>query len=475
VPTHRIRVPASADLDFDAIRAELEVPGEFSGAAMEDARATAAAGPADPSGPRRDATDLPLVTIDPPGSTDLDQAVAIADHGDGWRVTYAIADVAAFVRPGGALDAEVRRRTQTYYAPDGRAPLHPAALGEAAASLLPDGPRPAVLWTIDVDAAGRTTDVAVERATVRSRAQLSYAEAQALLDRGEAPAALAPLPHIGEVLLEDAVTRGAIDLGLPEQEVVPDGSGGWTVTLRADLPVERWNAQISLLTGRAAAWISLEGGIGLLRTLPSPDPAALPRLRQAAENLGIAWPDGAGPGQVLAGLDTRTGPHAAFADLAGELLRGAAYTAVRGRPPADPGHAGVGSPYAHVTAPLRRLVDRYATEVCLALASGTQVPGWVDEALDALPATMAEGDARSRRLDRAIVDATEAFVLRDHVGATFAAQVIETGEDRGTVVLAEPPVRARCDTSDLPLGREILVRCTEADVARRSVRFARVS
>ncbi len=280
---------------------------------------------------------------------------------------------------------------------------------------------------------------------------------------------------MGGALLADAQRRLAIDLGLPEQEVVATPDGGWGLVLRPDLPVERWNAQISLATGRAAATLMVDAGIGILRTLPDPDPAVVPRLRRAAANLGITFGPDDHPGAVLAGLDTSTARHAAFAELAAELLRGAAYTAIRGpvRPEAV-GHAGVGAPYAHVTAPLRRLVDRFATEVCLAVAGGTPVPGWVDEALDALPATMADGDRRARTLDRAVVDATEALVLADRVGDVFTAQVVEVDDGGGTVVLADPPVRARCRGEEMPLGAEVQVRCTDADVASRRVRFERV-
>lgn len=470
--SRRVHSPAIPPLDFDAIRRELEVPDGFPAPVLEAARAEAATPPTDQ---RTDATDIDLVTIDPAGSMDLDQALAIETVGDGWRVRYAIADVAAWVAPDGAIDAEARRRTQTYYAPDRRSPLHPPTLGEGAASLLPDGDRPAVLWTIEVDAEGETTAVDVRRATVRSRARLDYAGVQRDLDAGTPHPAVAALPGVGEALAAAARRRGAIDLGLPEQDVVATPDGSWTVELRADLPVERWNAQVSLLTGRAAAWIMLEGGIGILRTVPTPDPATFPRLQRAARNLGIAWPDGARPGEVLAALDPAQPRHAAFADLAAELLRGAAYTSFRGRPPTDPGHAGVGSPYAHVTAPLRRLVDRFATEICVALAAGTPVPDWVDGALDEIPEQMAEGDRRSHALERAVVDATEAFVLADRVGRTFEAHVVETGDTHGTVALVDPPVRARCDTRHLPLGEVVHVRCTEADVVQRRVRFERVS
>ncbi|MEZ5178332.1 MAG: hypothetical protein R2746_08605 [Acidimicrobiales bacterium] len=300
---------------------------------------------------------------------------------------------------------------------------------------------------------------------------------------------MAALPSLGSALLADARRRGAIDLGLPEQVVTRADDGSWDLSLRADLPAEHWNAQVSLLTGRAAAQLMLDARVGILRTLPSPDPAQLPRLRRAAANLGIAWPDDLGPGALLASLDPSRPRHAAFADLAAELLRGAGYSLVSGagtvRHPGDDdpdddeagdvGHAGVGGPYAHVTAPLRRLVDRFATEVCVAVAGGREVPTWVLDALPLLPDAMADGDRRSRQLDRAVVDAAEALVLSTRVGQVFPAAVVETGERFGTVVLDEPAVRGRCDTRDLPLGAEIRVRCTEADVAARTVRFERVS
>jgi len=460
-------------LDFDAIRREMEIPSAFPRDVL-DAADRAATSPASNSA-RIDATHLPLVTMDPPGSRDLDQAVALERDGDGWLVHYAIADVAAWIMPASALDDEARRRTQTYYAPDHHTPLHPPRLSESAASLLPDGPRPAVLWSIGVDGDGDTTSIDVRRATVRSRAQLSYGEVQQLIDQGRPPQPLEPIAALGQVLLRAARARGAIELGLPEQDVVQGADGRWTVSLRADLPVEHWNAEISLLTGRAAARLMLDAGTGILRTVPTPDPATFPRLAAAARNLGIEWRDGDRPGAVLAALDTAQPRHAAFADLAAELLRGAAYTAFDGTPPTDPGHAGVGAPYAHVTAPLRRLVDRFGTEVCLAIAAGQSVPPWAAGALGELPDQMAGGDNLARRFERAVIDATEAFVLADRVGDVFSGYVVETGDRYGTVVLDDPPVRARCDTRHLPLGQPVHVRCTEADVGTRTVRFERVS
>lgn len=467
----RVSFLAEPDLDLAAIRTELAIPGPFP---PEVAAAAAAAAGSPRTADHADATDLPFVTIDPPGSRDLDQAVAIERRGEGWRVHYAIADVAAFVAPGDPVDQEARRRTQTYYGPDRRDPLHPTALSESAASLLPDGPRPAALWQIDVDGTGATTAVGLRRAMVRSRARLSYEEVQAAIDAGRPPEPLGDLAALGTVLLGDARRRGAIELGLPEQEVGRGPDGRWQVVLRAELPVERWNAQVSLLTGRAAARLMLDAGIGILRTLPTPDPALIPRLRRAAAGLDVPWPDGADVGTVLAGLDPSRPRHAAFCELAAGLLRGAGYAAFDGPPPADPGHAGVGAPYAHVTAPLRRLVDRFGTEVCLAITAGAQVPAAIREALPSLPDLLADGDRRAHAYERAIVDGTEAVVLHRRVGEVFPAAVVESGDRYGTVAIEDPAVRGRCDTPDLPLGDRIQVRCTEADPVRRTVRFERV-
>src|SRR5205085_1677719 len=94
-----------------------------------------------------DRTDRPFVTLDPASSTDLDQAFTIGSAGSDLLLHYAIADTAWFVDEGGAVDAEAWRRGATLYLPDGKARLYPAVLSEQAASLLPDGPRPAVIFT----------------------------------------------------------------------------------------------------------------------------------------------------------------------------------------------------------------------------------------------------------------------------------------------------------------------------------------
>ena len=459
-------------IDFTVLRRELRLPGEFPADALAEAEQAAGHLPAGGA----DLTDVPFMTIDPASSRDLDQAMHLSRRpGGGYRVRYAIADVASFVPAGGVLAAETWRRGQTIYLPDGRIPLHPEVLSEGAVSLFPDVDRAAVVWTIDLDAHGAITAASLVRARVRSRAKLDYPTVQAQVDAGTAAEPVALLPELGALLARRAADRGAVNLPLPEQEVEKDGDG-WRLVLRAPLPVEEHNAQISLLTGMAAAGIMLRGGIGLLRTMPPPRPEAVVKLRAAAASLGVAWPSGASVGAVVGSVDPAGPRGAAFLDQAAELLRGAAYTPFDGTPPAETGHGGVGAPYAHVTAPLRRLADRYATEVCLALHDGVPVPAWARDALPQLPKAMGDTGRLAGAANRGATDLAEAVLLAGRVGQRFEAGVVDLddpGHNRppgGTVALDDPAVRARC-RGDLPLGDRIAVTLTVADPATRKVEF----
>jgi exoribonuclease R len=150
------------------IQSELRVTADFPPEVEEAARRAAG----QPRLPELDRTDIPFVTIDPEGSKDLDQALHIERDGRGYVVHYAIADLAAFIEAGDPLDLAANERGETLYGADSTVPLHPRVLSEGAASLLPDQVRPALLWTINVDETGEGTEVKVERALVRSTAQL---------------------------------------------------------------------------------------------------------------------------------------------------------------------------------------------------------------------------------------------------------------------------------------------------------------
>ena len=458
----RTIVAPPAAIDFDAIRAELAIPDGYPADAVAQARESArTARVAD------EPTDIPFVTLDPPGSRDLDQAVHLSRRGDGYLVRYAIADVAGFVEPAGPLARETWRRGATLYSPDRSTPLHPLELSEGAASLLPGVRRPAVVWTIVLNAAGEPVDVDVRRSTIASVAQLDYPSAQADLGAGRLHPSIALLPEIGRLRRELARRRGAITLDIPDTEVVRGPDGHWTLVRRAVLEIERLNAEISLLTGMCAARIMLDGGIGLLRTLPPPSSDQVQVLRRVTAVLGISWPASMPVSEVIAGLDADRPRDAAFLEDAVRLLRGAGYTAFDGALPEQRQHGGVGGPYAHVTAPLRRLADRFATEVCLALHAGRPVPDWARSALPGLPATMTAADRKASELAKACAGAVSAFVLRGREGEAFRATVLqlEPQKGRAIVLLNEPPVRAHCPSDGLVEGSVLTVRLMSADPA----------
>lgn len=463
---------------LDALRAELEVPGEFSAEALAEAEQAAA----EPPRHETDATDLELVTIDPPGAKDLDQAVHLSREGDGYLVRYAIADPASFITPGGALDAEVHERGMTFYGPDGRIGLHPDALAEGAASLLPDEDRPACLWQIRLDATGEIVHAQVARAMVRSRAQLTYEQVQEALERetfGDVPEMLTLLRDIGQLRQEREVERGGASLRIPEQEIAHIDDH-YELRYRATLDVEEWNAQISLLTGIAAAGLMRRKRVGVFRTLPEADPRDVKRLRRAARGLGIEWGGEESYGAMLRRLDASIPAHAAFLDEATTLFRGAGYLTFDGDLPKESPHGAIASEYAHVTAPLRRLVDRYGLEICLAATADTDVPDWVRDGLEALPKLMASTGQRAAGYERECVNLLEAVLLAARVGETFEGVVVEVHEpkegegdqaERGTVVVAEPAVEAAVVGPDLPLGEAITVTLAEADPTTRRVSF----
>ncbi|MFT3834798.1 MAG: RNB domain-containing ribonuclease [Micropruina sp.] len=463
-------VPAPLRQGLAQLRDSLGVPDVFEESVLTEAE-RAAAGVRLPD---RDLTEVPFVTIDPEGSVDLDQAVHIARDGDGYLVRYAIADVAAFVAPGGAIDAECHQRVETLYAPNRRTPLHPEVLSEGAASLLPDVVRPALVWEIRLDAAGAPTASTVARARVRSRRQYSYVEVQGLLDGGTAEDVLVLLAEVGRLREAAEAARGGINLGVPEQEVRVAADGSWTLEYRTNLPCEGWNAQISLLTGMVAARMMLDAGVGILRTLPPAEDYAIDRLRRTARWLGIAWPEQMGYPEFVRGLDASVPREAAMLNACTTLFRGAGYDAFTGGAPRGAEHAAIAAPYAHVTAPLRRLVDRYAGEICVAVCAETPVPGWVLDALDELPSEMETSSRRAGRYERGIVDLVEAMVLAPSIGREFTGLLIDVDPDRtaGRLQLREPAVEARVKGGRrLRLGTEIAATLVAADLVAGKVEF----
>jgi len=457
------------------LREELELPESFPPDAVAEAEAVVAAGEAvdGSDADRVDLRGLEFHTIDPEGSRDLDQALSITRDGSGFVVHYAIADLAAFIRPGGALDAETRRRGQTLYAPDGSVALHPEVLSHGAASLLAEQDRRAYVWRFALDAEGAQHEPAQPpvRAWVRSRRQWTYVDAQAAVDAGTAPESIALLSEVGPALIAQEAARGGASLNSPEEEIVQTDEGGYDLRARVTLPIEDWNAQISLMTGMAAAAIMVARGAGVLRTLPAADAERIAEFRRRVELIGRPWPEGLPYGEYLRRVDHMDPAAPAIMQAASGLFRGADYVAfdvAGGVPvPEEPEQAAIAAVYAHATAPLRRLVDRFVLAMC------TDAPAWAREALPSLAEAMRRSGSLSSRLEGGAVDRVEAAVLAAHVGEEFDAAVVSAHKGGSRIQLADPFVTATIGETREP-GSAIRVRLAGVDIAKGEVTFAAV-
>ena len=472
---------------FHRVREELGIRTEFPSEAIIGAAEAASAEAWRADGDREDLTGLPFVTIDPPGSRDLDQALFLEQADGGVRVHYAIADVAAFVERGGPIEAEAWRRGVTHYSPDRRDPLYPPSLSQGAASLLADQDRPAIVFDLQLDERGELTTTRVFRGIVRSRAQLTYHQAlEQIVGAGERSAehsfsgSLALLRVVGVLRLERERKRGGMSLPILDQHVERSAAHrlGYELVYETPNVAESWNAQLSLLAGHAAAVCMGVGGIGLLRTMPAPRDVDVERLRVAALALGFDWPEGVSYAAFLPAVNP-THPHLqVLVWQARRLMRGAGYFAFSEPLEELPFHSAIALPYAHCTAPMRRLADRYVLELLVDFAQGRQPTAEAVGTLAKLPAVMEEVTRRSGRLERRVLDVAEAWQLRDQVGSIFHALVLDAREEEFEAQLEELPVRARVSSRGRPeprLGQEVKVKLTAVALEEGRAEFERAA
>jgi exoribonuclease R len=460
-------MPLSAPRDeqlehgIERIRREFDVPGDFPPAVVAAARDAARR----PLGAQHvDRTGEPFVTLDPAGATDLDQAFSLRIDGDDVVLDYAIADVGFFVRPGDALDTEAWRRGVTVYLGTERAPLYPPELSEAAASLLPGGPRPAVVFTVRVRPGGEVRLDGVERALIESRAQLAYETVRA----GDLPPPLTELARRVEHAEEE---RDAARVEFPHQELQRD-SDGWALRFRSRLVSEDQNATMSLATNLAVAAALHAAGTGLFRVMPEPDERAIRRLRSTAKAFGLDWPRSETLGDFVRSLPPEAPRTAAFLLAVRRASEGATYEPHRDG--VTPWHAAVAAIYAHATAPLRRLADRYVVEAALAVANGRPVPDDVEQAFVELPAVMEVAETRADRVERAVIELAEAVWLAGRVGDVFDAVLVDEDRDGAVIQLADPAVLARVEAHRVDPGDAVRVRLSGVDVPARRIDFTRV-
>lgn len=444
-----------------AIRSQFQVPASFPAPVLAAAEAAAKRTPT----AHVDRTDRAFVTLDPARSVDLDQAFAIERSGGDLLLFYAIADVAWFVDDGDPLDVEAWKRGTTLYLPDGKAGLYPLVLSEGAASLLPAGPRPAVVFTVRVASDGAVRLDGAERALIRSRAKLGY---ETVRDMDLPP----DFAELARRIAAAESRRGAARVDPPEQEVAERADGHLALEFRVRHPSEDRNAALSLATNLAVADALLAHRTGLFRVMREPDAAAIARLRNTARAFGIDWPEDQSLAAFEPALDPKDRSQAALMLAIRRAGQGASYAPWQEG--VVPWHAAVAASYTHATAPLRRLADRYVVRAALAVANGQAVPFAVEEAFARLPKVMARADALAGQIDRAVIDFAEAAMLEGREGEVFSAGVTDVDMRGARMQLSALPVVTRIDADGAAPGDTIRVRLIDADPGKRSVRFERV-
>jgi exoribonuclease R len=258
----------------------------------------------------------------------------------------------------------------------------------------------------------------------------------------------------------------------PEQEVAPAEGGGFQLLFRPRLLAEDRNAALSLASNVAIANALLTARTGLFRVMPEPDQKAVMRLRQTARALGLDWPDAAPLAEFEKTLDPADSSHAAFMLAVRRASGGASY--VPYREGSVPWHAPMAATYAHATAPLRRLADRYVISATLAVANGQAVPATVTAAFETLPAVMGRADARDGQIERAVVSLAEALMLQGREGQSFEAVVTDTDDHAPRIQLCDLPVIARVRGQGDKPGDRIRVRLTAADPLQHTISFERI-
>ncbi len=409
------------------------IPIPFPAAALAEAEA---ARPVEP-GAREDLRAVPLVTIDDEDARDFDDAVFAApddapDNRGGFRLIVAIADVAHYVRPGGALDRAAETRGNSVYLPDRVVPMLPEALSNGLCSLRPREDRAVLACHLRIDAGGNLLGHRFTRALMRSAARLTYRVAQAAHD-GDAgalpdgldPRAVGDLYGAYAALAEARRARGTLDLDLPEYKVrIEDGKVA-EIGLRARLDSHRLIEEFMILANVAAAEaLEARRAPCMYRVHAPPDAAKIEALRDFLESFGLALPRG----QVVRARQLADLLAKAALDPAAHIIHEAILRAQSQAvyAPRNLGHFGLAlRRYAHFTSPIRRYADLLVHRALIG-ACGLGDGGTGPEAgtrFEEIGEHISDTERRAAAAEREAVDRYMALHLADRVGARMAGRI----------------------------------------------------
>ncbi|MFZ1337721.1 MAG: ribonuclease R, partial [Paracoccaceae bacterium] len=387
---------------------------------------------------REDLRDLSMITIDPVDARDRDDAVlAEADkepgNPGGHIIWVAIADVAHYVRPGGALDREARRRGNSSYFPDRVVPMLPDILSGDLCSLHEAVDRPCLAVRMRIDAQGHKLSHRFHRGLMRSRASLNYTQVQTAMD-GSPDAVTAPLldrvirPLYAAYrsLLLARNERQPLNLDLPERQIVLSDEGKvLSVDFKARFDAHKLIEEFMVLANVAAAeeLQRLKQPL-LFRVHEEPSPDRLDSLREVAEASGFTL----AKGQVLKTAHlNRLLAQAEGTDF-DELLNISTLRSMAQAyyNPQNFGHFGLAlRNYAHFTSPIRRYSDLIVHRALIAGHGWGDdgLSGWDRENLDETAKLISDAERRSMAAERDTVDRYLAAYLSDRVGAVFQGRI----------------------------------------------------
>ena len=453
------------------------IPDVFPAEALreaERARAVTARG-------REDLRAIPLVTIDGEDARDFDDAVWAEPDGDGWRVLVAIADVAHYVRPNGALDREAWARGNSVYFPDRVVPMLPEALSNGWCSLRPAENRGCLFVEMRFDRTGTKTGHRFGRGIMRSAARLTYEGVQAVQDAGTDPEGLAPGHVAGlygafRVLLAARERRGTLDLDLPERRVLLDQKGNVTAVVpRPRLDSHRLIEEFMVAANVCAAEeLERLRQPCMYRIHDRPSDEKLLNLSDFLHTLGIALPasDRIHPRNFSHVLDLVRGrPEERLVHET--VLRSQSQAAYS---PDNIGHFGLAlARYAHFTSPIRRYADLL---VHRALIRGLKLGTGALEEVEAarFPDSAEHITATERRAAQAERDAVDRYLaafMAQRVGEVFDARISGVTRFGLFVTVAENGASGIVPLASLPDDRWIEDQGTHSLLGQRTgLRFA---
>jgi len=485
------------------------IPDAFADAAIEEADRCK---PVGLSG-REDLRDLPLITIDPSDARDHDDACFAQADDDpknpgGHVIWVAIADVAAYVRPGSALDREAWKRGNSSYFPDRVVPMLPDRLSGDLCSLHEGVPRACLAVRMQIDAKGHKIGHRFVRGLMRSVASLNYAEVQEAVDgrpndRTEPllDDVLKPLFAAYNALKQARDIRQPLDLDLPERRIILGDDGKvQSVAFRDRLDAHRLIEEFMILANVAAAETLTEKRSPLLfRVHEEPDPKKLEALRETAQSAGFNL----AKGQVLQTRHLNALLNQAAGTDEAELINISTLRSMTQAyySPENFGHFGLAlAKYAHFTSPIRRYADLIVHRALIA-AHHWGDDGLTADEIERLEKTaehISETERRSMMAERDTTDRYLAAYLSERVGTEFAGRISgiarfgafvkleETGAD-GLIPVrtlgreffhfdAEAGTLMGSDTGlTIALGQQVTVRLTEATAVTGGLQFELLS